>query len=85
MSASLRTSHDDPDMIAHAIEPDHTDDIDSIVGDGYLETTFDREQLGSLHATVDDYLVNLQVAEQVIERTQTETMTSTEHTQPDNE
>lgn len=43
-----------------------------------LVTTIERDSTGGLHATVDDYVVNVTVAETVIEATRTHTDTNHE-------
>lgn len=70
-------------MVARAIRPDNLAEIETEVSDDHVETTIDRPRTGSLHATIDDYLVNLIVADALHERIETETMTSTEPTETD--
>lgn len=73
--ATIRTTHDDPALIARALRPDNTDEMrtdvgsgedgassDSAAGDGVVVTRIERETTGGLHSTVDDYVVNLSVA-----------------------
>lgn len=85
MKAIVRTTHDTPKVVARALKPDHTADMTSTVNGNTVETTIERTDAGSVRATVDDYLVNLQVATRISQQSQTETMTSTEHTERDNE
>ena len=62
--ATIRTSHDDPDLVARALRPDNTDEMETDVeedGDAVV-TRIERETTGGLHSTVDDYVVNLEVA-----------------------
>jgi hypothetical protein len=42
--------------------------MDTQVADGTVETTISRETTGGLHATVDDYVVNLTVAAQTYDQ-----------------
>ncbi|WP_339104059.1 KEOPS complex subunit Pcc1 [Haloterrigena salinisoli] len=68
--ATIRTSHDDPELVARALRPDNTDEMETIVeradGDteteGAVVTQIERETTGGLHSNVDDYVVNLEVA-----------------------
>jgi hypothetical protein len=63
--AHLRTTHDDPDTVAAALRPDNTPEMRTRVVDGAVVTEIDRDRTGGLATTVDDYLVNLRVAERV--------------------
>ncbi|THE66559.1 KEOPS complex Pcc1-like subunit [Salinadaptatus halalkaliphilus] len=65
--ATIRTAHDEPTHLASAIAPDNTDEIETRVEDGTVVTTIDRETTSGLQATVDDYVVNLEVAIDVLE------------------
>jgi hypothetical protein len=65
--ATLRTSHADPDAVAAAVRPDNTAEMDTRVEDGYVVTTFERGTTGGLRSTVDDYVVNLQVASSIVD------------------
>jgi hypothetical protein len=51
--------------IAGAIEPDNTPEIQTSVDGPTVVTDITRSTTGSLQATVDDYVVNLQVAAQL--------------------
>lgn len=61
--ATLRTTHETPGPIAAAVRPDHTSAVTTTVRDGRIETRIERPTTGGLRATVDDYVVNLRVAE----------------------
>jgi hypothetical protein len=63
--ARLRTTHADPEAVAAAIRPDNTDSMRTSVTDDAVETVIERETTGGLQSTVDDYVVNLAVAESV--------------------
>jgi hypothetical protein len=63
--ASITTSHDDPAVVAGAIEPDNTDQMATTVTADQVVTTIERPGTGGLQSTADDYLVNLQVADAV--------------------
>ncbi|ELY52731.1 KEOPS complex subunit Pcc1 [Natronorubrum bangense] len=69
--ATIRTAHDEPELVVRAIDPDNTDEMETIVSDDgeAVVTRIDRETTGGLHSTVDDYVVNLEVAVDVIEQT----------------
>lgn len=65
--ATLATSHDDPRAVAAALAPDNTDAMTTSVDGEQVRTTIVREDAGGLAASVDDYLVNLTVADAVCE------------------
>lgn len=69
--ATIRTDHGDDaaaERVARALRPDNTEEMATRVEDGAVVTTIDRETTGGLHATVDDYVVNLTVAAQLADR-----------------
>jgi len=61
--ATLRTTHATPETVAAALEPDNTDEMSTRIEDGRVVTTVARDSPGGLRSTVDDYVVNLQVAD----------------------
>jgi hypothetical protein len=63
--AVLRTRHDAPAVVANAVAPDHTDQLRTTVEGDYVVTRVGRPDAGGLRATVDDYVVNLRVADAV--------------------
>ncbi|GAB7093713.1 KEOPS complex subunit Pcc1 [Halolamina litorea] len=65
--ATLSTTHDDPGVVAAALAPDNTDAMTTAVDGDAVRTTIAREGAGGLAASVDDYLVNLTVADAVSE------------------
>ncbi|WP_435348983.1 KEOPS complex subunit Pcc1 [Haloarchaeobius sp. HRN-SO-5] len=65
--ATIRTEHDRPQLVAGAIRPDNTDEIRTTVEDGYVVTHIERETTGGLQSTVDDYVVNVDVAARVVQ------------------
>lgn len=72
--ATIRTTHDDPALIARAIDPDNTDEMETTVEGETVVTRIERETTSGLHSTVDDYVVNLDVATDVAQHVQ--------HTEP---
>jgi hypothetical protein len=88
--ATLRTTHADAAAVARSLAPDNTAQMDTRVEGDRVVTTVERETTGGLRATVDDYVTNLQVADelhtngvaaeteaQTEERTHTDTNTDT--------
>jgi hypothetical protein len=76
--ATIRTEHDRPELVAAALAPDNTDEMTTRAeglddgddgDDGAVVTTIERETTGGLRTTADDYVTNVQVAQQTIETT----------------
>ena len=59
-----------PGLVAQSIAPDNTSSIDTKISGNSIIATVQRDSLGSLRSTIDDLLVNLQVAVKTIEQTQ---------------
>ena len=55
----------DPVVVARALAPDDTPQMTSRLDGTVLETRIERGSVGGLRSTVDDYVVNLQVATRV--------------------
>jgi len=67
-TAVLETTHDEAALVAASLSPDDTDSMRTTVSDGRVTTRIERATTGGLQATVDDYVVNLSVADAVIDR-----------------
>jgi hypothetical protein len=65
--ARVETTHDDAATVAAALRPDNTPSMSTAVRDDVVRTTIERETAGGLQSTVDDYVVNLTVAQTVTE------------------
>ena len=65
--ATLATTHDDPRAVADALAPDNTDAMTTTVDGDTVRTEIARDDAGGLAASVDDYVVNLTVADAVCE------------------
>ena len=74
--AVVRTTHEDPQRIARAIRPDNTTEMTTQADDGVLETRIDRSTTGGVRTSIDDYLVNVIVAERTRTRLQTDRTTN---------
>ena len=73
--AEIRTRLHRAEAVSAAVRPDNTDQMRTRVEDGAVVTTIERPTTGSLRSTVDDYVVNLDVAERTVDttdRTQTQ-------------
>lgn len=66
--ATIRTTHDHPAEVASALEPDNTEEMDTRVEGDTVVTVIERPTTGGLASTVDDYVVNLDVATRITQR-----------------
>ncbi|NIB99079.1 KEOPS complex subunit Pcc1 [Halobacterium sp. R2-5] len=64
-AATIRTEVPDPGLVAAAVRPDNTAEMDTRVEDGGVVTRIERDDTGGLQSTVDDYVVNVTVATEV--------------------
>jgi len=62
---TITTAHRDPERIARSLAPDNLASMETSPGDGVVVTEIAGENLRSVIASVDDYLMNLAVAEDV--------------------
>ncbi len=79
LTAQITSAVATPEIVAAALQPDHTDDVVTQVTDNQVQTTIQRDSPGSLEATLDDYIQNLRVA---IAVTEIATAGSTQSTLP---
>ncbi len=80
-SATIETPSDDPATVAAALRPDNTSSIRTDAADGTVRTAIERDTTGGLASTVDDYLVNLGVAETIAATARTYAATAGTHNQ----
>jgi len=66
-AATIRTEHADSATVAAAVTPDNTDEMESRVEEGAVVTTIKRETTTGLQSTVDDYVVNVDIASAIAE------------------
>ncbi|WP_434522638.1 KEOPS complex subunit Pcc1 [Halorubrum sp. AS12] len=66
-TATVRTEHADAATVAAALGPDETDSMRTRVDGDVVACTVARPTTGGLQSTLDDHLVNLRVADRVIE------------------
>ena len=68
-AATFETRHADADAaatVAAALAPDNTPQMRTDVDGDVVRTRIERDTTGGLHATADDYLVNVFVADTVV-------------------
>jgi len=67
-TATVRTTHADAALVAAALAPDETDSMTTRVDGDAIECVVERPTTGGLRSTVDDHVVNLRVADRIVER-----------------
>jgi molybdopterin-biosynthesis enzyme MoeA-like protein len=71
--ATIRTESEHATVIADALRPDNTDEMETVTdeSESTIETVIERETTGGLRTTADDYVTNLTVAAQLTNDTNT--------------
>ncbi|MGB3460263.1 MAG: KEOPS complex subunit Pcc1, partial [Halobacteriota archaeon] len=59
-------------LMAIALIPDNIKNMETVIAEKSVETHFEASKIGSLIASVDDYLMNANVARDMIELVQNE-------------
>jgi hypothetical protein len=67
-TATVRTTHADAALVAAALGPDETDSMTTRVDGDAVECVVERPTTGGLRSTVDDHVVNLRIADRLVER-----------------
>lgn len=70
--AEIETVHADPvaaTVVARAVRPDNTDAMNTETDGEVVRTTIERGTTGGLNSSVDDYVVNVDIATQIITTT----------------
>ncbi|MDD1665218.1 MAG: hypothetical protein LUQ32_07660 [Methanomicrobiales archaeon] len=62
---TITTVHRDPARVAGSLAPDNLASMKTTAGDGVVITRISGENLRSIIASVDDYLMNLAIAEDI--------------------
>ena len=65
VAGTITTAHRDPARVAGALAPDNLTSMRTRAGNGVVVTEMAGENLRSIIASVDDYLMNLAIAEDV--------------------
>jgi hypothetical protein len=64
IQGTIRTGHTSPECVAGAISPDNLSAMETMAWEGCVETRIEGTALRSVIASVDDYLMNLAIAEE---------------------
>ncbi|MDD1675309.1 MAG: hypothetical protein LUQ17_01320 [Methanomicrobiales archaeon] len=65
ISGVLTTRHTDPSCVAGSVQPDNTQSMDTRAEGDRVITRFETESIRTMIASVDDYLMNLGIAEEM--------------------
>jgi hypothetical protein len=71
IQGTITTVHYDPERVARSLAPDNLASMKTTAGDGVVITRISGENLRTVIASVDDYLMNLAIAEDVCTCTST--------------
>lgn len=65
VSGAIRTRHNMPECVGRALKVDNLRSMVTSARKGYVITEIEGTQLRSIIASVDDYLMNLAIAEEI--------------------
>jgi hypothetical protein len=65
VNGTITTIHCDPERVARSLAPDNLASMKTTAGNGVVITLISGENLRSIIASVDDYLMNLAIVEDV--------------------
>lgn len=65
--ATITTTHDDATLVARALSPDNTSEMQTTVDGSHVVTRIERDTTSGLQSTVDDYVVNVTVAHDTVQ------------------
>ncbi len=72
IKAKIKLSGANAILMAIALIPDNMNNMETVIAEKSVETHFEASKIGSLIASVDDYLMNANVARDMIELVQNE-------------
>ena len=72
MKAKIKMSGANAVLMVIALIPDNIKNMETVIMETSVETHFEASKIGSLIASVDDYLMNANVARDMIELVQNE-------------
>jgi len=75
--ATITTTHGDAGLVARALAPDNTSRMTTTVDGDRVVTRIERGTTTGLQSTVDDYVVNVTVATEVVQHANRRTTTDT--------
>jgi len=67
IKAKIEISGTTADLVAKSLMPDNMNNMKTVIKENRVATYFEAEKIGSLIATVDDYLMNAKAAQEVVE------------------
>jgi len=67
IKAKIEISEANADLVAIPLMPDNMDNMNTVIKEKGAVTYFEADKIGSLIASVDDYLMNAKVAQDMAE------------------
>ncbi|MBE0516429.1 MAG: hypothetical protein IBX41_03420 [Methanophagales archaeon] len=67
LKAKIEISGENADLVAYPLMHDNMESMRTVVKDKSAVTYFEADKIGSLIASVDDYLMNAKVARDIVE------------------
>jgi hypothetical protein len=67
IKAKIKISGVNAVLVAIPLMPDNMNNMETVIAENSVETHFEASKIGSLIASVDDYLMNANVARDMIE------------------
>ena len=64
ITGTIRTRHNEPACVAASLVPDNLRSMDTKAVEGYVETRITGTSVRSVIASMDDYLMNLAIADE---------------------
>jgi len=65
ITGTITTRHHRCECVAQALSPDNLSSMETVAREGAVRTTIESDRLRSVIASVDDYLMNLIIAEEL--------------------
>ncbi|MFB6254750.1 MAG: KEOPS complex subunit Pcc1 [Halobacteriaceae archaeon] len=77
--ATITSDIEYPAIVASAVRPDNTSEMETKVENGRIITHIQRESTSGLQSTVDDYVANLRTAMRIVQLANQDTEITTNH------
>ncbi|MHC1566609.1 MAG: KEOPS complex subunit Pcc1 [Candidatus Syntropharchaeia archaeon] len=67
VQGKIVVEHPSSHIIGRALDPDNLPGMETMIEDGRIEISFSIRGIGSVISTIDDYLMNFRIAEEICE------------------
>lgn len=65
IKARITIRHPNPEVLEKSLNPDNLDNMKTTTFDDTLTMTLETEKIGTMISTLDDWLANLKIAEEI--------------------